>query len=86
MDTKECTWCEFTKSVYSRDLEAELVQLIASFPQDTKVSPEVHAKRLAICTACEDCDAGACRHCGCYVAARTVREGMSCPKPGNAKW
>lgn len=86
MDTKECTWCQYMKSLYSRDLEAELKQYIESMPEEIKVTDEVYAKRLAICSSCEDCVSGICRYCGCFVAARTVKKVMTCPKIGQKKW
>ena len=86
MVVKECRWCQYMRAIYSQDEEETLKSYIQNMPQDIKVSNEVHTERLLICSQCEDCISGICKYCGCFVAARTVKKTLSCPKPGNKKW
>ena len=84
--SRECTWCRIIRELYSRDMAAELTDYIASLPREIKVSEEEHERRLAICRGCGGNMDGLCRYCGCYIAARTVKKGLSCPHPAGGKW
>ncbi|MBR2823675.1 MAG: hypothetical protein IKE24_08325 [Clostridia bacterium] len=83
---RECTWCRYVRLFYGRDLARELEQYIESLPEEIRADEETHAARMAICRACPDNREGLCRHCGCYIAARTAKKRERCPFPGERKW
>jgi hypothetical protein len=49
------------------------------------VSEEVKSQRLSICNKCEDFNKKlkTCKNCGCYMPAKTMFAGSSCP---SEKW
>lgn len=81
-----CTWCQYLESLYSRDMKEELMRYIKMIPEEIRASDEVYEERLSQCNKCPDCQAGICRHCGCFVAARAAKAPLGCPKPGAAAW
>ncbi|MFT4145147.1 MAG: DUF6171 family protein [Mobilitalea sp.] len=81
-----CKWCSILNDMYERDLDKELQNYIAGLDTEIKVSDEIYEERLSICAACESNLKGMCRHCGCFVAARAVKKGLSCPKPRDMQW
>lgn len=81
-----CKSCEYLKSLYSRDMEAELRGYIAALPEEIKVSENIYAQRLEECSKCDGCVDGLCRWCGCFVAARAVKKKLYCPNPSGRRW
>ena len=83
---RECTWCRLLRSFHSEDLAKVLKEYIESLPPDQRTDEEEHARRLTACGECPDNREGLCRYCGCYVAARTAKQGMICPDPHGPRW
>lgn len=70
-----------------RDMAKEDYAKIEKYKQAIKeadrVEPEEYERRLAICKACDQLNAGTCGACGCYVELRAVATVGHCP---NGEW
>ena len=86
MEKVACKWCSILNEMYEKDLDKELQNYIANLDPEIKVSDEIYERRLKICATCESNLNGMCRYCGCFIAARAVKKGLSCPKPKVTLW
>lgn len=66
--------------------EESLAALLARL-SGARASVAERQRRLAICRACPDLDAGiTCRHCSCLVPLRASLRDKNCPAPGGSRW
>lgn len=81
----ECRKCNEFQQKQS-ELYENLISYIDALDEGIKVKEAIYHKRLK---KCDDCDAlvnGMCKYCGCFVLVRAIKNGLSCPYPGNSKW
>ena len=60
-------------------IKADVQKAIERLGADIRVDDAEYARRLSICTECEDLNNGTCNKCGCYVELRAAAKISDCP-------
>lgn len=78
MERKPCRRC-LLQDIDESGIYEAIQQRIATLPAAQKAPPEEYARRLGLCSRCDELISGTCRKCGCYVELRAARLGSACP-------
>ena len=79
METRVCRHCLLADMEDERALRDSITERIRLLPGDERAEDAEYTRRLTLCRACDQLNAGTCAQCGCYVELRAARRGMHCP-------
>ena len=73
-----CRRC-LLREAFPQDYEKYVAGLLKGIPPARRADEAVYARRLALCTACDQLQNGTCMGCGCLVELRAAYKTEKCP-------
>jgi len=78
----KCRKCSIEDIALFEQMRAQMPEYIKTVGEALRVSDEEYKKRLELCSECEGLAGGLiCRHCGCFVQMRALKNNSHCPNP-----